>query len=220
MDEDSMHCIDLPTPVLSEELSVASRAADTYRRNYFAWSHRTRVFDGILALVCMSLNEKSALDSELVAMLTAEHPWTMKWIDLHIADYTAMQYLRYVDISLQRVLSQDFTTIISSPSSLHEQNSTQYANQAKSLLQAFPDHESVWMFARMHELGVSEGIAHATELLRGISSSVHTSEYSNKVSFNARRFLAWSRCMRDQVGRRSSRSPFNTSNSLLTFHTS
>ncbi|KAH8087849.1 hypothetical protein BXZ70DRAFT_537788 [Cristinia sonorae] len=192
-DEDTLDGVHLSLALLGEELKVASKAVETYRRNYFAWSHRTRVVDALLASVHMlrSIDSKgkgpssSESDDELLPVLMEEHKWATKWVDLHVSDYTAMQYLRRIDTLMRR------SSILSPQSSGISDIDPGISQHSLSLLQGYPEYESVWMYARF--AGAKEDVGpFAVEKIHGrLGAENRKAEYRQGVQLNARRFLAW-----------------------------
>ncbi|TCD60623.1 hypothetical protein EIP91_009769 [Steccherinum ochraceum] len=176
MDEDILYDAGLPVSVLSEELVVTSRAAETYQRNYFAWSHRRRVFDALVFLTRQALEARSADLAKLVTLLVDEHASIMKWVDLHVSDYTAMQYLHAIDELILPLVTQSSALL---PRSSNDDFEDRLPQHIQSLLQAYPEHESVWMYTRLAPPRDDSGLpplgGHTTEQARA----------------NARRFLAW-----------------------------
>ncbi|THH33073.1 hypothetical protein EUX98_g1159 [Antrodiella citrinella] len=194
-DEDTLFDYDIPVPALAQELAIAARAAETYSRNYFAWNHRGRVVDALLVIVRKTLADNSPdgdLD-HLEATLEDEHAWVMKWVDLHVSDYTAVQYLRHVDTSL-RTMAAEMARDGLSPSQRFADLEVQILHHAHSLLRAYPHYESVWMYARIVqglEMSESDGLAYASEVVHVGSHASSLPEYQEKTKLYARRFLAW-----------------------------
>lgn len=112
---------------LEAEFACASTACHLYPRNYHAWTHRRFCVEALIA----SLKSDVPLNS---GVLVKEYQRTLKWIELHISDYSAMNYV----INFEKMLSGWNPTEGCSSTKEH----------ATSLLQSYPDHESLWMYLR------------------------------------------------------------------------
>ena len=178
-DEDALHTYDIPVHVLRTELDIALQASETYRRNYFAWSHRGRVFDALLYRTRKSLDKASSDGDGLVKLLREEHTCALQWIEQHVTDYTAMQYLCRIDALLRDTVPEVTIT----PSHLH----------ATSLLRTYPQYESVWMYTRYDKFSQNDAEVDAAGLLTRVSVTADQSmpEQREQLLLNARRCLAW-----------------------------
>ncbi|KAF9243132.1 hypothetical protein BU15DRAFT_43244, partial [Melanogaster broomeanus] len=120
---------------LRQELSLSSRACELYPRNCFAWTHR---------LLCMRslLSDHLTNPSEIfnfVSILRQEIAEVKRWIEHHVSDYSAAHYI----LTLSRDVFQ------SRESSLREIiDEEDLLAHAISLVREYPDHESLWMYAR------------------------------------------------------------------------
>ena len=117
----------VPPDALEVELACASTACHIYPRNYHAWAHR-----GLCVKVLVgSLQQEVPSNS---GRLTEEYQRTLKWIESHISDYSAMNYaVNFEKMSLDR-----------NPTEGHLSTK----EHATSLLRSYPDHESLWMYLR------------------------------------------------------------------------
>ena len=111
---------------LEIEFACASTACHLYPRNYHAWAHRRFCVEALIASL------KSGVPSTS-SVLAKEYQRTLKWIESHISDYSAMNYA----INIEKMLSGgDPTGFL--PTKEH----------ATSLLRTYPNHESLWMYLR------------------------------------------------------------------------
>jgi len=117
----------IPPEALEAEFSCVFTACHLYPRNYHAWAHRRYCAKALVALL------QSEGPSNL-SVLANEYQRTLKWIESHISDYSAMNYV----INFEKMLPGGNPTEGCSPMKEH----------AMSLLRSFPDHESLWMYLR------------------------------------------------------------------------
>lgn len=110
---------------LEVEFACASTACHLYPRNYHAWAHRRFCVKALIASLKSSVPSNSSL-------LFKEHRRTLKWIESHISDYSAMNYA----INFEKMLLGGTEGFL--PTKEH----------ATSLLRSYPDHESLWMYLR------------------------------------------------------------------------
>ena len=124
----------VPPDALEAELVCASAACHVYPRNYHAWAHR-----GFCAKVLV-VSEQPEISSNSSA-LAKEYQRTLKWIESHISDYSAMNHAT----SLEKMLLGGNTTEGCLTTNEH----------ATLLLRSYPDCESLWMYLRSS--GTPEG---------------------------------------------------------------
>ncbi|KAF9652442.1 protein prenylyltransferase, partial [Thelephora ganbajun] len=117
----------IPPDALEAEFACASTACHLYPRNYHAWVHRRFCVKALLASPQSEIPSNSGV-------LTKEYQRTLKWIESHISDYSAMNYA----INFEKILSSGKPTEGYLPTKEH----------AASLLRSYPDHESLWMYLR------------------------------------------------------------------------
>jgi len=112
---------------LEAEFSCVFTACNLYPRNYHAWTHRRFCVEAFIASL------KSDFPSN-PSVLAKEYRRTLEWIESHISDYSAMNYaVNFEKMLPDRSLIEGFL-----PTKEH----------AMSLLQSYPDHESLWMYLR------------------------------------------------------------------------
>lgn len=113
----------IPVDSLQKELDLITRAAELYPRNYFAWNH----WQYIMELLHSSDN---------LLLLRGEFDRTTRWIELHIADYSATHHLCTVFHRL-------------GPDSFGISDANFLGDHAFSLVERYPDHEALWMYLRV-----------------------------------------------------------------------
>lgn len=113
--------------VLETEFACISTACHLYPRNYHAWAHRRFCVEALIA----SLKSDASPSSSILAK---EYQRTLKWVEAHVSDYSAMNYA----INVEKMLP------CGSPSAV----SVSTKEHATLLLRSYPDHESLWMYLR------------------------------------------------------------------------
>ncbi|KAK7691732.1 hypothetical protein QCA50_005132 [Cerrena zonata] len=147
--DDTLSGIALSVGDYRSELSIVSRACERYPRNYFAWNHRYTCVRSLVSSINRLRSNSS--HSNLVEVLDEECSWITSWIERHISDYTAMQYACQLSQLLQETSHNDVSShLTQSPSEnvLHSFNFQTLRTHAESLLRAYPDHESLWLYLR------------------------------------------------------------------------
>ena len=117
----------IPPDALEAEFVCASAACHIYPRNYHAWAHRGFCIKALVA------SQHSGTPSNS-SVLAKEYQRTLKWIESHISDYSAMNYAT----NLEKMLLGGNMTEPCVPTKEH----------ATLLLRLYPDHESLWMYLR------------------------------------------------------------------------
>ncbi|CCL99193.1 uncharacterized protein FIBRA_01208 [Fibroporia radiculosa] len=137
-DGNSLQQIAMPPDVLQHEFSVVSRACDTYHRNYYARAH------GFFCLEALNaMTRTQTPDKRYSGLLQDEYQATRTWIEQHVSDYTAVQYLR----SVYDMLLQDISRRESVQEDVSKSELTFFVH-AQRLVEAYPDHESLWLYLR------------------------------------------------------------------------
>ncbi|KAI0079291.1 hypothetical protein K474DRAFT_1705773 [Panus rudis PR-1116 ss-1] len=131
-DEDTLCSYAIPTNALQIELSLSTQASETYPRNYFAWNHRYRCISTLV-----NIHEAASERTALRTIVLQEILQTRKWIELHISDYSAMQYYCRLSNILQKSSSDDIAPVEFTP-----------LEHATALLLRYPEHESLWVYFR------------------------------------------------------------------------
>ncbi|EKM53429.1 uncharacterized protein PHACADRAFT_259811 [Phanerochaete carnosa HHB-10118-sp] len=141
-DEDSLRHLAISPSQLRAEFDACTLAATTYERNYFAWTHRAQCLDALMSLL-QGEKDCGYLDLPLEEMVNVS-----LWIDRHVSDYTAMQYHCRLVLLIRAAEMPPPTTLQS------------VYTHAKSLVEAFPEHESLWCYlrsaARVEDVSESE----------------------------------------------------------------
>ena len=117
----------IPVGALEAEIACTSTACHVYPRNYHAWTHRRLCAKALV----FSLHPE---DPSKLGVLVDEYQRTLKWIESHVSDYSAMNHA----IILERLWLDGKPTDGRLSTKVH----------AASLLRLYPDHESLWMYLR------------------------------------------------------------------------
>lgn len=160
---------------LDTELSIVALACEIYPRNYFAWAHR---------YFCMNEIISSVPKTTLAAVISNEISATRGWIEQHISDSSAVHYL----VSLIECSSKVIDV---------SEHVCSLMSHAISLVQCYPDHETMWLYLRAtSRLKGGNGSANTemeefTRMVIYPLASHSSSGHDNKlVSTHAYRFLA------------------------------
>ncbi|KAH7103108.1 hypothetical protein BKA62DRAFT_697237 [Auriculariales sp. MPI-PUGE-AT-0066] len=108
------------------EVAMSAQACEQYPRNYFAWHHRQ------LSIRALSSTE-SETDSKM--LLARELDAVQVWITQHVADHSAVHHAAEVLNLLQRHGGDEIAA-------------RKALDHAISLLEAVPNHESLWLLLR------------------------------------------------------------------------
>ncbi|KAK0212520.1 hypothetical protein DFS33DRAFT_1269303 [Desarmillaria ectypa] len=124
----------LPLSIVRNELQILAHSCESYPRNYYAWTHRSYCMQSIMDLM-------TATSSPAVEAIFEEEYWALlRWIDLHVSDYSAMHYLC--------LLVKRYSMLQSSAPSLQSMNPMSLFDHTMSLLSSYPAHEALWMYIR------------------------------------------------------------------------
>ncbi|KAJ7244162.1 hypothetical protein B0H12DRAFT_1129716 [Mycena haematopus] len=130
---------EIPLDAVQDEFKLISKCCETYPRNYHAWSHHHFVMQCIF----VSLQDSHPSDSPFLALFTAEFLNLRRWIETHVSDYSAIhQFCSLVS----RLQSLDFPQYRVTLGPLADP--FVHFEHAMSLVEAFPNHESLWMYLR------------------------------------------------------------------------
>ncbi|KAJ6497718.1 hypothetical protein C8R45DRAFT_865657 [Mycena sanguinolenta] len=130
---------EIPADAIEAEFKLISRCCETYPRNYHAWSHHHFVMQCVYA----SLRDSHPADSPFLALFTAEFLNLRRWIESHVSDHSAIHQFCSLVARLQ---SLDLTQYRSTLAPLADP--AVHFEHAVSLIEAFPNHESLWMYLR------------------------------------------------------------------------
>ncbi|KAL5521368.1 hypothetical protein ACEPAG_9294 [Sanghuangporus baumii] len=162
--------VDLPCSALQAEFDLTSRTCEVYPRNYFAWSHRWLCFQSCLNSYTRLCSQRSSTSRSthsepnhtppsmmnIKDLISSEISSVKVWIDRHISDYSAVDYICRVVEALENnsylhtPLHSD--TFPSSDDDVRSQSSPNYVSEllqhALSLVESYPSHESLWLYLR------------------------------------------------------------------------
>ncbi|KAH9941920.1 protein prenylyltransferase [Amylocystis lapponica] len=202
--DDTLRDLPLPLETLRHEFSVVAKACETYRRNYFAWTHRYLCFEALIALV-----QSRSSDGDSYRMLLSDELLASKqWVERHVSDYTAVQYLHRIHDAAGCLLRTEPPALVvtDGPSACNSgpTRSPSLLAHARSLVEAYPDHETLWLYLRA-ALSSPSTIAHPpadleafarrfllSQKVDGVKVSALSAVDAQLVHMHACRFLAWS----------------------------
>lgn len=153
---------ELPLEDLRRELEVIAKACELYPRNYYAWYHRflclrayctgaVRKIHHLQNDVSIEEKQDFRVESKTSKVISDEFAFTKRWIEQHISDYSAVNYVFQL-VDLARHLRNDCTHYVSAEIDHHPQDTRllkdELVSHAWSLLQAFPSHETLWLYTR------------------------------------------------------------------------
>lgn len=181
---DSLSCVSLPLHQFATELEVASIACETYSRNYHAWLHKCKVIEALAA------SYKGSENTEPEALLRTIEDSGVKYVGMHIKDYSSMHYIcRVFDATMKCGLKEQ------SSSDETKQRSYRPVEHAKELLVVYPTYESLWYYLRVailieQKLGMKARDADITALSSLLQSKDPTVEKYRDA------FARWAKLMR------------------------
>ena len=112
----------VPQQVIDNELRVCLNAASSYRRNYYAWSHRIWIMEN---LVTMS-----------VSLIHQELKTIRDWIHCHVSEFSAFHYRQILLLKLKLLSSSFYESLVKELAMLDE------------LFETFMDRESLFLHRR------------------------------------------------------------------------
>ncbi|KZT01464.1 uncharacterized protein LAESUDRAFT_797368 [Laetiporus sulphureus 93-53] len=137
---DSLINVDMTPEAFQEEFAVTAKACETYHRNYYAWIHRYICLESLTILARSSSPFAAVYHSLLVGEFTSMR----RWVELHVSDYTAVQYLCAVETFFLGATHPGSSRAL--PSSVLD--APPMLDHAASLVESFPDHETLWLYLR------------------------------------------------------------------------
>ncbi|KAK4467738.1 hypothetical protein MN116_008670 [Schistosoma mekongi] len=186
---------------LQHELELCNKFADKYRCNYGLWQYRR--------LLLMHLQKRELYEMELNLVDI--------WLEKHPTDTSGWSYLEYF---LDRLVNQsivvgDLSLTLDNQSRLKSSNQIivqNYFNKVHSILELYPERESVWLFRRRliilwlqlnhHQLPCSytdesliESLNPVEPLLSqvlDIITKLKSSGNIHRINFSFNEFLNWS----------------------------
>ncbi|KAI0359681.1 protein prenylyltransferase [Trametes cingulata] len=154
-EEDSLQDLALDADAFRTEFAVVARACEVYPRNYHAWTHRFLCAEALVSLIQTQGREV------LVDVWTEERTRIREWIERHVSDYSAMQYACRLDVLAREVYASDPEQ--KAPEqvwAMRTEDGESACEHAWSLVQAYPSHESLWLYLRG---ALSLSLSHAAE---------------------------------------------------------
>ncbi|EMD33115.1 hypothetical protein CERSUDRAFT_98721 [Gelatoporia subvermispora B] len=200
--EDSLLGLTMPVESWRHEFNVISRACETYPRNYFAWSHRHLCIEALCAL---SLEQPDKTKDNLY-ILTEEFTFVKRWVELHVSDYSAMQYLCILHSTIQSTTKQHPTERYI----YADDADTDLVAHACTLIDTYPDHEALWLYLRAAMLtsGLSAGVSGTTSPMiketEGFARGIQTMSNEGHLEYSETRCTV-SNVDSEQIHRHSTR---------------
>ncbi|KAI0776319.1 hypothetical protein BD413DRAFT_265444 [Trametes elegans] len=152
--EDSLWGVSLDANAFRAEFAATGQACEIYPRNYHAWTHRFLCAEALAVL--LTGNAQSTPDQGLVEVWHEERAHIRVWVERHVSDYSAMQYAcRFEELGHGLPLPALEATLLdrtprgstASQDSKPDRAAT-VLDHAWSLVQAYPTHESLWLYLR------------------------------------------------------------------------
>jgi protein prenyltransferase alpha subunit repeat containing protein 1 len=166
---------------VQHELGVIRRTCETYPRNYYGWSQWHFMIN--ICYASIHFSEDTAAKREFFGIITQSYMGLRNWVNHHVSDYSAMHQLCQIQNLLEHLTRIESLTINLmsdlTPSTLAA------ADHALSLVTAFPNHESLWMYLRVSVAGLSpETRTNFLERIKNQSVSEETSSHFAKQLFS------------------------------------
>jgi protein prenyltransferase alpha subunit repeat containing protein 1 len=147
-DEHSAHCrphsdlLYIPHNAFQKEFSLIGRSCEIYPRNYYAWTHWGFCINSLCAR--LRANSTASDDRQQLAdVLVQEVLRLRRWVELHVSDHSAVHHLcRLLQEFQYHPISN---TSFSSSATMNPALSFEHA---LSLVNAYPSHESLWLYLR------------------------------------------------------------------------
>ncbi|KAG8832708.1 hypothetical protein FRC17_000854 [Serendipita sp. 399] len=147
---DTLDGCSLPVQVFSNELAVATSASEIYPRNYHSWLHRMKCLTAI-----SQGSEDPNIPEAYAQILRAEEFMIKRWIESHVSDYTAMQYMCRLYAAMETHAIQHIQTHADPGELLGEEKTDIDSKSAFSplshaieLVRRYPTHEALWYYLR------------------------------------------------------------------------
>ncbi|KDQ17739.1 hypothetical protein BOTBODRAFT_29895 [Botryobasidium botryosum FD-172 SS1] len=123
-----------PADALAREFDIVEKAAEAYPRNYHAWAHR------YACLRCLVMSARTARPGAFVDLLVKERERMEVWVDRHVGDHTAMQYLCHVIEGMWEIGLEE--------RNLPRRCDSRTLAHAFAMVRSYPEHEAVWAYLR------------------------------------------------------------------------
>lgn len=134
----------IPREIIADEFKLVRRACTIYPRNYHAWNYWRRLMETIHLSMTSSITEYE----QLLPVVVQEFQDIDQWIQSHVSDFTAMhQFCATSECFF--ALAQSCPQAKGSDILLAQLDPLGLAQKATSLLHSYPNHESLWIYARL-----------------------------------------------------------------------
>jgi protein prenyltransferase alpha subunit repeat containing protein 1 len=185
--------ITMSQQTIKNELLIISQACEIYPRNYFAWAHRHFCMQSVILSVKLGISGFAPIISDEI--------FTMRrWIEQHISDSSAVHHLVTLVESIRRArLTEMFPhgRYLADDNAIHgDAKNTALMSHAISLVQSYPDHESLWLYLRAttpQEVNSQELDDFSTSFIYPWANQTLSSPSRNQklLTMHAYRFLVW-----------------------------
>ncbi|KAH9922075.1 uncharacterized protein B0H18DRAFT_1121096 [Fomitopsis serialis] len=179
---------------LRAEFLIVTQACETYPRNYFAWIHRYCCLE---ALITLARSPTPTQDADR-SLLLEEILFARTWIERHVSDYTAVHYFHNLHVLLLQEadvpLPANASAALGADRADHRTIRASLYAHAKSLLETYPEHETMWLYFRaaVHICSADPGLQlDATDVADGHSDWDAPSAPKLMTLGNAERHQAW-----------------------------
>ncbi|KAI0665662.1 hypothetical protein C8Q78DRAFT_985847, partial [Trametes maxima] len=162
--EDALWGVGVSPEGFRTEFAVVQRACGVYPRNYHAWAHRYLCAEALAAALggggVADADGDMGIRAVFAEVWREERARVRAWIERHVADYSAVQYACRLDglrvefgLRLFPKLEGDLmvdvgTTVRPGEGEGEEEEEEESCAHAWALVNAYPAHESLWLYLR------------------------------------------------------------------------
>jgi hypothetical protein len=135
--------------LIREEITICTRVAEHYPKNYYAWTHRRYLLDIMLRTTCSRIRQDdpqqspqntAQVTSMFLSLMSEEWSSVTTWLERHVSDHSAVHYAGQVLQFLLRYTSNTTDAKI--------EVVKKALQLARELVDRFSDHEALWSFRR------------------------------------------------------------------------
>jgi protein prenyltransferase alpha subunit repeat containing protein 1 len=168
---------------LSVEVNIVARACELYPCNYFGWMHRTICIQSALVFAV-----HSTASDVFTEVLSKEVISVTQWIESRISDYSAVHHLKtlaHLAEDMESTLLQDNLQCL-----------LPIIDHVVTLVRAFPEHETLWMYLRVFWVEGDVTVAFITSFVLPLQSTGMMGDGNESREWpcgarHAHRFLEW-----------------------------
>jgi hypothetical protein len=134
--------------LVREEITICTRVAEHYPKNYYAWTHRRYLLDIMLRTSSrirqndpqQSPQNTAQVTSIFLSLMSEEWSAVTTWLERHVSDHSAVHYCGQVLQFLLKYMSNTTDAKI--------EVVKQALQIAREFADRFSDHEALWSFRR------------------------------------------------------------------------